>query len=155
MSGRGQEVGMKRSRFTEENRPCVAIGGEPRACDGRQWSAWRKVLLHRGKRSGSTPETYRRWIRQYRRATADRRLVEGRRGGHGLDADLNALSFLDYLRDHAVTSKKQVFFATADSRIAALFTRKFSFLGDDFKRIDACSPPKHHLGDLKSTDHYS
>lgn len=50
--------------------------------------------------------------------------------------DLNALSFLDYLRDLAVTSKKQVFFATADARVAALFTRKFGFLGDDFKRID-------------------
>lgn len=49
--------------------------------------------------------------------------------------DLNALSFLDYLRDLTVTSKKQVFFATADARIAALFTRKFSFLGDNFKRI--------------------
>lgn len=50
--------------------------------------------------------------------------------------DLNALSFLDYLRDLAVTSKKQVFFATADARVAALFTRKFGFLGEDFKRID-------------------
>ncbi|MBE2259086.1 MAG: AAA family ATPase [Rhodobacteraceae bacterium] len=50
--------------------------------------------------------------------------------------DLNALSFLDYLRDLAVTSKKQVFFATADARVASLFARKFGFLGDDFKRID-------------------
>lgn len=50
--------------------------------------------------------------------------------------DLNALSFLDYLRDLAITSKKQVFFATADARVAALFARKFNFLGDDFKRID-------------------
>lgn len=50
--------------------------------------------------------------------------------------DLNALSFLDYLRDLAVTSKKQVFFATADAKVAALFTRKFGFLGEDFKRID-------------------
>lgn len=50
--------------------------------------------------------------------------------------DLNALSFLDYLRDLAVTSKKQVFFATADTRVASLFARKFGFLGDDFKRID-------------------
>ncbi|MCL6264518.1 AAA family ATPase [Craterilacuibacter sp. RT1T] len=50
--------------------------------------------------------------------------------------DLNALSFLDYLRDLAVMSKKQVFFATADARVASLFTRKFGFLGDDFKRID-------------------
>lgn len=50
--------------------------------------------------------------------------------------DLNALSFLDYLRDLAITSKKQVFFATADARVAALFARKFSFLGDNFKRIN-------------------
>lgn len=50
--------------------------------------------------------------------------------------DLNALSFLDYLRDLAVTSKKQVFFATADARVASLFARKFSFLGDDFRRIN-------------------
>lgn len=50
--------------------------------------------------------------------------------------DLNALSFLDYLRDLAVTSKKQVFFATADARVAALFIRKFSFMGDNFKRIN-------------------
>ena len=50
--------------------------------------------------------------------------------------DLNALSFLDYLRDLAVTSKKQVFFATADTRVAALFARKFGFLGNNFKRID-------------------
>lgn len=50
--------------------------------------------------------------------------------------DLNALSFLDYLRDLAVTSKKQVFFATADAKVAALFARKFGFLGEGFKRID-------------------
>ena len=49
--------------------------------------------------------------------------------------DLNALSFLDYLRDLAVNSKRQIFFATADSRIASLFTRKFGFLGEDFKTI--------------------
>ena len=56
--------------------------------------------------------------------------------------DLNALSFLDYLRDLAVTSKKQVFFATADTRVAALFARKFGFLGDDFKRIDLEREPQ-------------
>jgi len=50
--------------------------------------------------------------------------------------DLNALSFLDYLRDLAVHSRKQIFFATADSRIAALFEKKFAFLGEDaFKKI--------------------
>jgi DNA repair protein SbcC/Rad50 len=49
--------------------------------------------------------------------------------------DLNALSFLDYLRDMVVVARKQVFFATADARLAALFQRKFEFLGERFKRI--------------------
>ena len=50
--------------------------------------------------------------------------------------DLNALSFLDYLRDVAVTQRRQVFFATAEARLAALFQRKFEFLGaQKFKRI--------------------
>lgn len=49
--------------------------------------------------------------------------------------DLNALSFLDYLRDLAANSKRQIFFATADTRIASLFAKKFSFLGDEFKTI--------------------
>jgi len=49
--------------------------------------------------------------------------------------DLNALSFLDYLRDLTVNSNRQIFFATADTRIASLFTRKFGFLGDSFKTI--------------------
>lgn len=54
--------------------------------------------------------------------------------------DLNTLSFLDYLRDVAVSSRKQIFFATADARLAALFQRKFEFLGDKrFRRI-ALSP---------------
>lgn len=51
--------------------------------------------------------------------------------------DLNALSFLDYLRDVVVAQRKQVFFATADARLAALFQRKFEFLGEQrFKRIN-------------------
>lgn len=49
--------------------------------------------------------------------------------------DLNALSFLDYLRDLAVNSSRQIFFATADTRIASLFSRKFGFLGDSFQTI--------------------
>lgn len=49
--------------------------------------------------------------------------------------DLNALSFLDYLRDLAVNSNRQIFFATADTRIASLFSRKFGFLGDSFQTI--------------------
>ncbi|MGH9421468.1 MAG: hypothetical protein ACRD3J_15930 [Thermoanaerobaculia bacterium] len=43
--------------------------------------------------------------------------------------DLNVLSFFDYLRDLAVSERKQIFFATADSRVAALFQKKFEFLG--------------------------
>lgn len=49
--------------------------------------------------------------------------------------DLNALSFLDYLRELAVNSNRQIFFATADTRIASLFSRKFGFLGDSFQTI--------------------
>lgn len=49
--------------------------------------------------------------------------------------DLNALSFLDYLRDLAVNSNRQIFFATADTKIAALFARKFGFLGESFRQI--------------------
>lgn len=44
--------------------------------------------------------------------------------------DLNALSFFDYLRDLAVSERKQIFFATADRRVAALFQKKFEFLGE-------------------------
>lgn len=55
--------------------------------------------------------------------------------------DLNALSFLDYLRDLVVSSRKQVFFATADARLAALFQRKFEFLGPDrYRRINLDAP---------------
>jgi chromosome segregation protein len=49
--------------------------------------------------------------------------------------DLNALSFLDYLRDLAVGTRRQIFFATADAKVAALFQKKFEFLGDRFKKI--------------------
>jgi len=51
--------------------------------------------------------------------------------------DLNALSFLDYLREVVLTGGRQIFFATANKKIATLFERKFDFLGDDgFSRID-------------------
>ena len=56
--------------------------------------------------------------------------------------DLNALSFLDYLRDLAVSSGRQVFFATADTRIASLFAKKFSFFGDCFKTISLTRTPE-------------
>jgi exonuclease SbcC len=44
--------------------------------------------------------------------------------------DLNALSFLDYLREIALTGTRQIFFATASDKLASLFERKFDFLGD-------------------------
>ncbi|MDE3184456.1 MAG: hypothetical protein KGM16_13645 [Bacteroidota bacterium] len=48
--------------------------------------------------------------------------------------DLNILSFLDYLRFFVLKENKQIFFATANVRLAILFEKKFEFLGnDDFK----------------------
>jgi exonuclease SbcC len=50
--------------------------------------------------------------------------------------DLNALSFLDHLRQLVLTDRRQIFYATADSRLAGLFQHKFGFLGPQFKRFD-------------------
>jgi recombinational DNA repair ATPase RecF len=50
--------------------------------------------------------------------------------------DLNVLSFLDYLRDIVIEKNKQVFFATANQKIANLFSKKFEFFGDEFKSIN-------------------
>jgi DNA repair protein SbcC/Rad50 len=50
--------------------------------------------------------------------------------------DLNALSFLDYLRNLVVKEDRQIFFATADERIAGLFAHKFSFLDKEFRTIE-------------------
>lgn len=49
--------------------------------------------------------------------------------------DINTLAFLDHMRDIALTGSRQVFFATADSKIAGLFQRKFGFLGEEFRHI--------------------
>jgi DNA repair exonuclease SbcCD ATPase subunit len=49
--------------------------------------------------------------------------------------DLNILSFLDMLRDLVLLGNKQVFFATANTRIADLFAKKFDFLGTEFKEF--------------------
>ena len=48
--------------------------------------------------------------------------------------DFNALSFLDFLRYFVLKENKQIFFATASTKLANLFERKFSFLEDDFKK---------------------
>lgn len=50
--------------------------------------------------------------------------------------DLNALSFLDYLRNLVLQSNRQVFFATADEKVAGLFAHKFGFLGDAFRTFE-------------------
>jgi DNA repair protein SbcC/Rad50 len=47
--------------------------------------------------------------------------------------DLNALSFLDFLADIAESGRRQVFFSTANEKLANLFQKKMEFLGDDFK----------------------
>lgn len=49
--------------------------------------------------------------------------------------DINTLSFLDFLRDRVITTNRQVFFATANSKLANLFQQKFDFLGDELKII--------------------
>ena len=51
--------------------------------------------------------------------------------------DMNSLSFLDYLREVALQEQRQIFFATASDKLAALFQRKFDFLGEDgFRRLN-------------------
>lgn len=50
--------------------------------------------------------------------------------------DLNCLSFLDYLREIALTGRRQIFFATANDKLATLFERKFDFLGQKFQRFN-------------------
>ena len=49
--------------------------------------------------------------------------------------DINTLSFLDFLRDRIITTDKQVFFSTANSRLANLFQQKFDFLAEDLQII--------------------
>lgn len=49
--------------------------------------------------------------------------------------DINVLSFLDHLRHLAITGSRQIFFSTADTKLAGLFRHKFRFLGDDFQEI--------------------
>lgn len=49
--------------------------------------------------------------------------------------DLNTLSFFDTLRELVLDGKRQVFIATANTRVANLFARKFDFLEKSFKEI--------------------
>jgi hypothetical protein len=49
--------------------------------------------------------------------------------------DINVLSFLDHLRHLAISGSRQIFFATADTKLAGLFRHKFRFLGEEFKEV--------------------
>ena len=49
--------------------------------------------------------------------------------------DINTLSFLDYLREVALSGSRQLFFATADAQLAGLFKHKFRFLGEERFRV--------------------
>lgn len=49
--------------------------------------------------------------------------------------DINMLSFLDHLRQIAISGSRQIFFATADTKLAGLFRHKFRFLGNEFKEL--------------------
>jgi len=49
--------------------------------------------------------------------------------------DLNILSFFDTLRELVLEGERQVFFATANTRVANFFARKFDFLGQAFKEF--------------------
>lgn len=49
--------------------------------------------------------------------------------------DINTLSFLDFLRERILAMDRQIFFATANSKLANLFQQKFDFLGADLQVI--------------------
>lgn len=50
--------------------------------------------------------------------------------------ELNVLSLMDFLRELVISHGRQVFFTTASRNVAQLFRRKFSFLKEDFQRLD-------------------
>ncbi|WP_313245961.1 AAA family ATPase [Stenotrophomonas rhizophila] len=49
--------------------------------------------------------------------------------------DMNSLALLDYLADVAEGGQRQIFFATADEKLANLFEKKMAFLGERFRSI--------------------
>ncbi len=46
--------------------------------------------------------------------------------------DINILAFFDFLREIVLSNQRQIFFVTANSKIANLFRKKFDFLDDQF-----------------------
>lgn len=59
--------------------------------------------------------------------------------------DLNVLALMDFLREIAVTHRRQIFFTTANQNVAKLFRRKFSFLLDDFQELRFFREEEHNL----------
>jgi hypothetical protein len=49
---------------------------------------------------------------------------------------MNSLSFLDFLRFFILNEGKQIFFATANNKLARLFQKKFEYLADDFQMVE-------------------
>lgn len=49
--------------------------------------------------------------------------------------DLNMLAFIDYLREIALSGNRQIFFASANQKVAAIFHQKFAALGEGFRAI--------------------
>lgn len=47
--------------------------------------------------------------------------------------DLNILAFIDFLRELAIKGNRQIFFATANRKVASLMHRKFDLLKEEFK----------------------
>jgi hypothetical protein len=50
--------------------------------------------------------------------------------------DLNVLSFIDFLRFSVLQSGSQIFFATANAKLANMFEKKFQYLNDEFMKIE-------------------
>lgn len=59
--------------------------------------------------------------------------------------DLNVLALMDFLREIAVTHRRQIFFTTANQNVAKLFRRKFSFLESDFQELRFFREEEHSL----------
>lgn len=59
--------------------------------------------------------------------------------------DLNVLALMDFLRQIAVTHRRQIFFTTANRNVAKLFRRKFSFLLEDFQELRFFREKEHFL----------
>ena len=59
--------------------------------------------------------------------------------------DLNVLALMDFLREIAVTHRRQIFFTTANQNVAKLFQRKFSFLESDFQELRFFREEEHSL----------